>query len=270
MPLDIASYTGGKLMRLVGNILPISKIAKRNLELTKFEETELIISEMWENIGRTLGEFPHISNISNEKLERHIELIGKEILEKTQLSSKNGVIIFSGHFANWELLPRMAYIMGSQFALVYRPANNPLVDRLLGSSRLKSHAGLYPKGRESTRKIIEALKDNRPVGILTDQKLNEGIEVDLLGLPAMTTTVISELTLKYGCPLIPVHIQRKKGCNFRITIEKPLNIEKTGNHKEDVKRITQSMNRVFESWIKDSPGQWLWLHRRFDKKLYED
>ena len=81
--------------------------------------------------------------------------------------------------------------------------------------------------------------------------------------PAHTTTIPAQLSLKYGCKLVPISLERKKGPNFEMTIHEPYKIEKTGNEEEDTKNITLKINQVIEKMIIKNPKQWIWSHNRW-------
>lgn len=50
-------------------------------------------------------------------------------IEEIEKVHGKGVLIVSGHFANWEIMPIAASRYGMDGAIVYRPPNNPYVDR---------------------------------------------------------------------------------------------------------------------------------------------
>jgi len=62
---------------------------------------------------------------------------------------------------------------------------------------------------------------------------------------------------------VPIHVVREGGFRFRIIVEPPLDVRRSGDHHADVATVTAEVNRVIESWVRERPGQWLWLHRRW-------
>jgi len=101
-----------------------------------------------------------------------------------------------------------------------------------------------------------------------DQKLNSGISVPFMGLPAMTAPAAARLALKYDAPLIQIELQRLKGAHFRFTVHDPLAFTPTGDTTADVEALTIKINEALEAQIRANPGQWLWFHRRWPKELY--
>jgi KDO2-lipid IV(A) lauroyltransferase len=64
---------------------------------------------------------------------------------------------------------------------------------------------------------------------------------------------------KFNCKVVPIHIEREKEVNFRLTIFKPLKF----NENDSLKKITQELNLWLESTIKSNPKKWIWSHDRW-------
>jgi KDO2-lipid IV(A) lauroyltransferase len=172
------------------------------------------------------------------------------------------MIIFSGHIANWEIAALAAVQRGITVTQIYRAPNNPLVDRLI--ARFRGDQGEYiPKGATAARRAFAALHRGEHVTMLADQKLNEGIPVPFFGRPAMTATALALLALRFDCDVLPVRVERRRGARFRLTVFPPLPLPRTGNQDADVAALTATVTGVLESWIRERPEEWLWVHRRW-------
>lgn len=264
LPLDAASATGGWIMRRVGPRLAQDQIARANLEAAFPEETvqrrDAIRLGMWENLGRVIAEYAHLRHMDDR-----IEVEGAEYYARAAKSGKPA-IFFGGHIANWETSHVGARKSGCSLHLVYRKPNNPLVDGLLRHARNSGAAGHIAKGHAGARQIISLLKKNQCIGMLIDQKQNEGIALNFFGREAMTADAIAHFALRFDCPLYPVRPIRVKGAHFQQIVYPPLAITKTGDKDEDVRRIMADINALLESWIREYPEQWLWIHNRWPKE----
>jgi KDO2-lipid IV(A) lauroyltransferase len=178
-------------------------------------------------------------------------------------NSKVGAIFFSAHIANWELSPRIARTNDVDLSLIYRAANNKLVDAIMCSERSKHNISIIPKGAKASRQIIEALRQGRSLAMLVDQKMNDGINVPFFGRDAMTASAIARLALNFNCPLIPVQVIRTHGANFIVKIIPPLSFTRTGDNSQDIYNIIKDINLLIELWIRENPTQWFWLHKRW-------
>jgi KDO2-lipid IV(A) lauroyltransferase len=263
MGINLASAIGGRIARLFGPLLKVHRVAEENLRLAIPElseaERKKILCEMWDNLGRVAAEASHIPSLNGKKFTARVNLRGTENLEIAK-NPTHGAIIFSGHLANWELGPKSAFEYGIPLVLMYRMANNPWVEKLYRFTRRNSHAGLFAKGNEGAIATVRAIKSNRPVGMLVDQKMNEGIPVPFFGRDAMTAQGIAEFSLKYGTPLIPARVVRTKGAYFEVTIYPALTTK-----GKDTTTIMREVNALLEGWIREHPGQWMWVHKRWPK-----
>ena len=99
--------------------------------------------------------------------------------------------------------------------------------------------------------------------MLIDQKMNDGIAVPFLGHMAMTNPTLGRLAVKYRVPVVPVRVIREKGAHFTVIAEPPLFQKGSGLTSE---QLTTAANDVLETWIRDKPSQWFWVHRRWTQK----
>ena len=264
LPLDAASALGGFVGRILGPLMGVSKRASKHLDiafpgLTKTQKKK-IVTEMWDNIGRNIAEYPHLAKIGAERLTVKNEQIVKDVI-----ADGKGGIFFSAHVGNWEAhVPGMLARYNVAASLTYRALNNDYADAILRRYRtLKGKIKAYPKARESGKLMLTDLKSKGFLAILIDQKYNEGIPVPFFGKPAMTNPIFVQLAQKYECPLVPTRCKRTKGANFEITLHEPLQLYDASGNPLPVESVIESAHAILEQWITDAPGQWLWLHRRW-------
>ena len=266
LPLDLASATGGWLCRRFGPLAPVSRYAERNLRRAFPEKTDAEISgvlvAMWENLGRVFGEYPHLARFRLYEPEGRVEVLGAEHVDRLRDDGKTG-IFFSAHIGNWELASLGATQRGLPLTRIYRAPNNPLVDRLIRAARRSVAGELLPKGAEGARRAVAVMRAGGHLGMLVDQKMNDGIAVPFFGRLAMTAPALAQLALKFDCPVVPAKVERLGGTRFRLTIYPPLKIEKSGERECDVLALMTRVNAIIEGWIRERPEQWLWLHRRW-------
>jgi KDO2-lipid IV(A) lauroyltransferase len=107
------------------------------------------------------------------------------------------------------------------------------------------------------------------VGILVDLNTHphEAIFVDFFGIPASTTSGLATLALRTGAAVLPVFIPwDEKRQRFVLRVDKPLEIERTGDEAEDIRRLTALFTSIIESYVRRFPQQWLWIHRRWNTR----
>ncbi|WP_114859013.1 lipid A biosynthesis lauroyl acyltransferase [Azospirillum brasilense] len=266
LPVDRASALGGWIGRTVGPRLRGTRTARRNLERAFPEksraEIDAIVLGMWDNLGRVIAEYPHLDEISDYGPGGRTEVIGGEHIDSLRDDGKAGILV-SGHFANWEVQSVCSRKMGAELAVVYRAPNNPYVARLLTELRGTASGTQIPKGPEGARTLIRVLTKGGHVGMLIDQKLNDGIPVPFFGRDAMTAPAVAQLALRLGIPLVPARTERLDGARFRITVLPPVEPPNSGDRNADVRILMERLNALLEQWIRERPAEWLWLHRRW-------
>ncbi len=265
----------GALSRAVGPLLPVSRVADSNLRAAlpalDAAARRRVVRGVWDNLGRTVGELPHIAGLHETDAGPGWELVGGDTLR--WLAAKGGpAIFFSGHIGNWELLPVAAAARGLPVSLFYRPAENKQVDALiLGLRRqavrstAQADMRLFPKGAAGARQSLAHLSRGGRLAMLMDQKMNDGIEARFFGRPAMTAPALAVLALRLRCPVVPAYVERLGPARFRVTCEPPLDLPDGADRQADVAALTQTVNDTLERWIRAKPESWLWLHRRWPR-----
>jgi KDO2-lipid IV(A) lauroyltransferase len=265
LPMRTASNLGGFLARSVGPRLRATRTARRNLRAAFPEWTDARIDEtvraVWDNFGRTAFEFPHLAKLRFDGPDPDIEVIGAEIIHRARDDGEPG-LFFSGHLANWEVLAVTALAHGVDLDLVYRAPNNPAVERLFRSRHL-GEGELIPKGPKGARRVLARLAEGHHLGLLVDQKMNDGIAVPFFGRAAMTAPALAQLGLRSGCPVIPARIERLGPARFRVTVCEPIAFETKGSRAETTLAAMTQVNALLETWIRERPGEWLWIHNRW-------
>ncbi len=264
LPVDWASGLGGLIGRTIGPRMGQNRKAERNLARAlpenSSEENRRIMRGMWDNLGRTIAEYPHLPRICASLYGGRVEVLGLDIYYAVRDSGK-AAIVFGAHLANWEVSPYLSRHAGMALSLIYRAPNNPWVDRLL--MWLRDAPQLFRKGDEGAKGLFRLLRKGGHIGMLIDQKMNDGIPVPFFGRDAMTAPAIAQFALRLGCILLPVKTERLKGARFRITVFPPLDIAPTGDRERDEYEIMLRINKMIEEWVRARPEQWLWLHRRW-------
>ena len=239
--------------------LVIDNLKKSNISLKKTHEQST--DEIFGNYGRIFAEYPFIKNFRNGKLEKYIQVEGKQYLD--EIKSKNKKVVFiSGHFNNFELMAMMIEKYGIDLSAIYRPLNNIFLNKTMEKIRIKYICKKQiKKGRSGTREIIENLKKGSSIALMIDQRVREGSKVNFFGSLATTTTIPAQLVKKYKCDLVPIYIERRSKFHFKMYVSKPI---KVGESKT-IEEITQFLNTVLEQMIVKNPLQWIWTHDRWKK-----
>lgn len=265
MGLKASSLLGGIIFFIYGLFSKRNIIAMRNLNKVfprkNIQSKKKIIKEMWFHFGRVVGEYAHLSSIKVFNNERFEIKNLKYLIES--IESGHNCIFFSAHIGNWELTSHPLVQSNYKINFIYRAPNNKLVDYVLSTIRKNYGVGLIRKGRVGARESVRSLKNKESIGMLIDQKMNDGIDSLFFGTKVKTASAIAKLAIKYKSKIIPAICVRKNGINFKIEYFKPIEFEKIqqiGNESD----ILSYLNKFIEMWIKKHPEQWLWIHNRWN------
>jgi KDO2-lipid IV(A) lauroyltransferase len=273
LPIGMASAVGAVLARVLGPLSSAHRTAARNLARALPERDaarrRCILGQAWGSFGRTMAEYAVLPRLWPERWRTHVSVSGHETLAALAAAGKPA-ILFSAHLGNWEMIPLALAQLARPLTIVYRAPNNPSVDALIGGVRAAYTSGMAPKGAAGARLIMKALHNNELVFMVVDQKINEGLPIPFFGRAAFTGTAIARLAMRFQCPVIPVRCVRTRGCRFEITVEEPWTFPAVAPQQEEeaVRAALMRVNARIEDWIRATPGQWLWMHKRWPKDAH--
>ena len=262
--LKNSKYLSGNIMTLLGPMFRSKKIIFSNLSraLPKLDniEKEKILKKMWFNYGRIFAEYMFIKEFrNNPKESSNIIIENPELLEKIKINSQP-VIFISGHFNNFELMAMEIEKSGIDLAAVYRPLNNKFINPIMENIRKKYICKKQiKKGVTGTKELLLNFKKGTSIALMIDQRVSQGIECNLFGQKALTTTIPAQFVKKFNAKIVPVYIERKNNKKFKINFQNPLEFSKDST----IETITTKLNKLLESMILKNPDQWIWSHNRW-------
>ncbi len=258
----ISSSIGNLVGRVVGPIFRSRSLIIKNLEKANINKNlnyKKISSEVFGNYGRIFGEYIHLKNFRNDKLDEYISFEGLEYLEDIKKNKKK-VVFISGHFSNFELMAMQIEKVGIDCAAIYRPLNNPYLNKVMEEIRINYICKKQiKKGRAGTREIIKYMNEGTSIALMIDQRVREGEKISFFNELATTTTIPAQLIKKYECEVVPIYIERNDSNHFKMYISKPIKLDKS----KSIYEITSYLNKILEKMILKNIGQWIWTHDRW-------
>jgi len=223
----------------------------------------------YRNLAIVCAEFFDLPKMNKSRLNGLLDIEGLERAQQA-LGKKKGLLFFGAHFGNWELMAVSVAVLIAPGVAVYRPLDNPWLERLIRYVRAVTGNIPVPK-RRAMLQMFRCLARNGTVGVLIDQNVSwkEGIFVDFFGRPACTTDGLAQMALKSETPVMPAFMVRKPDGRYRFVIGDEVSIIRTGNWEADIKANTQQFTSMIEDVIRQYPEQWLWLHHRWKTKTYQ-
>lgn len=213
----------------------------------------------------SMVDFVRLSHSADQEFRSAVGVEGAHFLGEA-LAKGRGAICITAHYGAWELIPRAVVLLGHRTGVVGRRLSGSVADARLG--RLRSMHDVTVLDRASgARPLLGLLRTNAAVGILIDQDTTavESEFVDFFGLPALTPVGPARLAVRFGIPVVPLHIVRRKDGSHLLSIEEALDPEAFGGGDGHV-RLTSRLNAIIEGWIRADPSQWIWFHERWCRR----
>jgi len=218
-----------------------------------------LTGKVYDHLGLTAAE---VLCAEPDKLFRTVDISpGWEVLDRA-LAPGRGAIAVTGHIGNFELGGR---VLAQRFPLldVVKIQRNAPFDRFLQDQRLRFGIRTVPVER-SGRAVLEHLRGGGLVTLLMDQDAGKtGFVTDFLGLPASTWPGAAKISIRTGCPVVPVAILRNDDLSHTLHIGEALEPRGLSDRESDIREFTGRISAAVERFIWNRPEQWFWVHRRW-------
>ena len=269
---DLGPRIGAFLARNLGPLTSANRIGRENIAGAFPEKTEAeraaILREAWDNLGRVACEYVHMDRIwdfdpARPEAGRITATPETVALYERLRDDGKPAIVFSAHLANWELPAIAAAKHGIDSAVLYRTPNSPAVAKEILRLRRDSMGTLVAAGMSAPFKLAKALERGQHIGMLVDQRFGRGPRVEFLGRPAYANPLMAQLARRYDCPVHGARAIRLPDGRFRLDLTEEIALPRDAEGLIEVDAATQVMNDVIAGWVREHPGQWLWMHRRW-------
>jgi KDO2-lipid IV(A) lauroyltransferase len=230
-------------------------------------EIKKIAEQVFKNLALVLFEIGWSLSLTKTDLLAYISISGVSRIREA-LKKGKGLLVFTAHAGNWELLPVLSALMDYKVSILFRPLDFPPLNQFFLDTRSRFGAKMIAT-KHSMRKILSNLKQGEIIGILMDQNVDwyEGVFVDFFGRRACTNKGLALIALKTETPVLPIFLVREK-TGFRVEIGEEIPLIKTGDKTKDIESNTQQYNDVIEAFVRRYPDQWFWVHQRWKTRPY--
>jgi KDO2-lipid IV(A) lauroyltransferase len=269
LPLARALKAGARLGEIAMALDRFNRpVALRNLEIA-FPELPLaarldILRGTYRNWGRMIAEWTHFGELTRENISRFVTYDGRENWQAAErISDGRGILAFTGHFGNFELLVVGHSAYSNPIAMVHRDLRNPLMDRAVIAARTRFGAVLVER-KGGAKQTLKLLRDNFMVTIPLDLDVRKGVFVDFFSLKAATSDALARLAIATGAPVLPAFMVREgETARHKITVLPIIETVNSRDRKEAVRENTQRYQAAIEMMVRRYPEHWNWIHRRW-------
>ena len=269
LPREPARWIGARIGALAFLALPrLRQVGYRNLQigfpnLAPAQRTAILRAE-YRSLGWQLAEFCQMRKYTPENTKGFIRYDGLDHYLAAR-DAGQGVLILTGHLGAWELSSFYHSLMGYPMSMVIRRLDNELVDQLVNGIRCQ-HGNKVVHKDDFARGLISAMRQGETVGILMDTNMTppQGVFVDFFGTPACTASGMARVALKTGAAVLPGFLLWEESSqSYVLHFGQQLELVRSDDNEADIVANTALFTRIIEDYIRQYPGQWLWLHRRW-------
>lgn len=264
MARGLGTQIGGVAFRWLGRL---RAVGMRNLEMafprmTPRQRSELLRKE-FEHLGRLLAEFALMGRYRRGDVTKFIRYDGLERYQRASAKGR-GVLVLTGHLGAWELSSFFHSLMGHPMGMVIRRLDNQLVDQFVNRLRCLHGNRVLPKD-DFARGLLAEMRAGRTVGILMDTNMTppQGIFVPFFGVDACSASGMARVARKTGAAVLPGFLLEEGRGRYVLHFGEELTLQATDDAEADAVANTALFTAVLERYIRQTPEQWLWMHRRW-------
>ena len=267
LPESGAKTMGNMLGRIFWYFVPQrrKKISLQNIlragittDRAKAEEISKNAALRFGPLGVSMLRFPLLTK---ENISDYVVIKNKEKLDALVKENK-GCILAANHCGNWEMVGAGLALHGYPLLSVGMKQSNEGFDQFICEYRAMT--GQKIEYKTGVRDMLRRLKEGYFVGLLCDQDPgNTGILSELFGQKTLTPTGPAHFSVMTGLPIITLFIHQTEDCKYEIIAGDPILPDAGMGKKEAVQKITDTLNKKIEAWVRTYPEEWFWMHSRW-------
>ena len=271
LPRPVSLFIGRFLGSFIYYAIPIRKrIALINItdnlpELSHKEQMQ-VLKKTYKHFGMILIDFLRSKKLNQKNINNMISI---DENTKKILNKNPGSIIVTGHLGNWEYFLPIFGLNNYKFSIVAQPIKNNYLNDYFLKIRTSKNVEIIFKN-ESTKKMINALKNNYFLGLASDQNAGKkGEKVKFLNIEASIPKGAAIFHMKTQKPIIIAYCTMDK--NYKYTFK--ANLLDTSNIDFEKEKAIYMINSMFTDnlgkMIKQNMHQYFWFHKMKKKSLYK-
>ena len=194
----------------------------------------------------------------------HMTHVGKAM---KHIMGDKPCIFVTGHIGNWEILGYALALIGFEMTALARPLDNRFLNDWLLGVRQKTGLKVITKwgATDEIQRVIEA---GGKIGFIADQNAgNDGLFVPFFSRLASTYKSIPLLAMRYELPIVCGYARRVGGAfRYEVRVNDVIEPADWSDADDPMLYIGARFNRAIECMVRESPEQYLWVHRRWNSR----
>ncbi len=226
-------------------------------------ERDEIARESFRSVATAFLEFLTFEHMTADDVRRLIRVENTGLLTDVERRQR-GAIFLTAHFGNWELAAASVTVYsGRPLHIIVKRQANRLVDRVIDGWRTR-FGGRTVSMEHAPREVMRVLGEGALVALAADQAASkESTPIEFFGRMVPTFGGPAVFALRTNTPIIlGLPVRQSDGTYVMHLQEVPL----AGLPKDDAEAVTELTRRhvrMTEDCIRQHPGQWMWMHKRW-------
>ena len=183
---------------------------------------------------------------------------------KWMCKEEKGMLFVGAHYGSFEIIGYMMSVFGFKIVSVARPLDNPYISKYVYGVRERAGQKIIDK-KGAAELFGKVASSGATIGFIADQDAGDkGIFVDFFGRKASTYKSIGLLALTENLPIAVGYTKRiDNRFFFELGLTRLIMPEEWANKKDPLLWVTQEYTKAIETFVREDPTQYWWLHRRW-------
>lgn len=245
------------------------KVVRANLRNSFPEKTEeelrRIEKSFYYHLAEIMVDSIDVVSISRRQLEKRI--VFEDVAQHEKGLQGGNWIAALAHYGSWEYFAAYQFHTPAQVVGVYKKLHSEAFDRFykytrerFGMKTVESHGIL--------KYMVRNMGEGRQmaVGLIADQSplYQESFWIEFLNQRTAFYPGIERMAARFGIPVYFMHVEKTARIRYRVRFERIYD----GSEKLPEGEITYRYARRLEAMIKEAPQYWMWSHRRWKKRRF--
>lgn len=190
---------------------------------------------------------------------------------KWLMQERKGLLMVTGHYSNFEITGYLMGLFGFDLYSIARPLDNKYLNRFLYGVRERRGQKIIDK-KGAAELMPQIVARGSTLGFIADQDAGKkGIFVDFFGRKASTYKSIGLVALTYNLPIVVGYSRRVDNrFFFEIGVTRIIFPHEWADKDDPLKWVTGEYNKAIETFVREDPTQYWWLHRRWKTRPKEE
>ncbi len=235
---------------------------------------------VFHNAMRNYYDLSRAPNLSDGDIDRMVDFDedGWRVVKSLHEQGR-GVILASAHFGGFDMMTQVMHRRGLPLTVLVAHLEQAWLSDFIIDLRASRDLNLLPLSNEedggqnlaALKRSIELLRKGELLGVVADRNMeHRGVTIRFFGYNTVVAAGVAKLAIRTGSVVVPTFCKRMPGNHYKLTIEEPIEVERSGSNDADIQALLTRLFARFERQIRRSPEQWVVLQPVWPDRVTSD